>query len=157
MYTLNSTLEQNFLEADGRYLNDQEIASYESYLKSYNTRLEAYRTLRESSSELVATVLDQLGDKQPEVFRKDVAKCKYDMTEVLRYMATAILRDDVTFFKDEMLSWLDTMLRSVKHNDTAAVAYQELKKQVKEKLSPQVGEVICLYLDTVIVTLQSNA
>jgi hypothetical protein len=122
MHTLNHTLENNFLEADGRYLNMQELEPLERYCQSYNMRMEAYQLLRDRSERLVIMALQKLAQTYPELIQQHGPRCKYDMSEVLRYIAVAVLRDDEIFFKEQMMAWLDTILLAHKRNDHCSIS-----------------------------------
>lgn len=157
MNTLNHTLEQHILDAEGRYLNAQELSPLEHFIQSYTARLEAYQHLRDQSDKLVLQVLRKLAQTYPDLIQKHGQRCKYDMGEVLRYIALSILRDDEVFFKEQMMSWLDTIL--VAHNRTAhcATAYRYLQEAVNATLPATSSNFVRPYLDIVLLSLQSHA
>ena len=157
MHTLNHTLEKNILEADGRYLNSQELNPLEQYLQSYNIRLETYQQLRDQSDKLVLQALRKLAQAYPEIIQQHGQRCKYDMTEVLRYIAVSILRDDETFFKEQMMSWLDTILLAHRKTSQCTIAYRALQEAVNSSLSATSGNLVRPYLDIVLQSLQSHA
>lgn len=157
MHTLNHTLEKNILEADGRYLNSQELNPLEQYLQSYKIRLETYQQLRDQSDKLVLQALRKLAQAYPEIIQQHGQRCKYDMTEVLRYIAVSILRDDETFFKEQMMSWLDTILLAHRKTSQCTIAYRALQEAVSSSLSATSGNLVRPYLDIVLQALQSHA
>ena len=157
MNTLNHTLEKNVLEADGRYLNSRELQPLEQYLQSYTTRLETYQQLRDLSDKLVLQALRKLAQAYPDLIQQHGQRCKYDMTEVLRYIAVSILRDDEIFFKEQMMSWLDTILLAHRKTNQCAIAYRALQEAVNTSLSPAGSSLVRPYLDIVLLALQSHA
>ncbi len=157
MHTLNHTLEKTVLEADGRYLESQELKPLEEYFQSYATRLEAYQALRDQSHNLILQALRKLAQMHPELIQKHGKRCQYDMSEVLRYIAVSILRDDEIFFKEQMMSWLDTILLAHKKTAQCAIAYRALQDAVNASLSPSVSNLVRPYLDSVTLSLQSHA
>lgn len=157
MYTLNYTLEQSILEADGRYLDSQELQPLEQYIQSYASRLDAYQQLGEHSEKLVILALRKLATMHPELVQQHGARCKYDMSEVLRYIAIAILRDDETFFKEQMMVWLDTILLAHKRKSQCGQAYRNLQEAVSTHLSATAVSLIRPYLDLITQSLQSQA
>ncbi|NJL39362.1 MAG: phycobilisome protein [Leptolyngbyaceae cyanobacterium SM1_4_3] len=157
MRTLNRVLEQKILEADGSYLDAQGLQPLEQYFQSYTTRLETYQYFRDHSQKLVLQALRKLAQVYPELIHKHGQRCQYDMTEVLRYIALAILRDDELFFKEQMMSWLDTILVAHKKNAQCLVSYRYLQEAIHISLPALNSSLIRPYLENVMTSLQSHA
>jgi len=156
MGILNHVLERAIAEADGRYLNTQELMPLEHYVQGYSHRLEVYQYLRDNSDKLVLFSLRKLAQAHPDLVQKHGPRCKYDMTEVLRYIALSVLRDDETFFREQMMSWLDTILVAHKRHSACVVAYKALQEAVNSTFPAQATTLIRPYLELVIQTLQSH-
>ncbi len=157
MQVINHSLEKTILEADGRYLNTQELQPLEQYLRTYVSRMQAYQALRDESDKLVMQALRKLAQTHPDVVQKHGQRCKYDMSEVLRYIALAILRDDSIYFKEQMSDWLDTILLAHRRNTQCATAYHDLKDVIQATLPGSVNDIVRPYLEILINTLQSHA
>jgi hypothetical protein len=157
MHTLNHDLEKNVLDAEGRYLDAQGLYPLEAYVQSYATRLHAYQQIRENSEKLVIQALRKLAQTYPELIQQHGQRCKYDMTEVLRFIALAVLRIDETFFKEQMLVWLDTILLAHKRNSHCVIAYRNLQDAIAITLPGADANLVRPYLEIVIQTLQSHA
>ncbi len=157
MHTLNHTLEDKLLEADGCYLDTQALRSFEQYAHSYATRLETYQNLASKSHAIVVQALRKLAQSYPELIQKHGSRCQYDMTEVVRYMALSVLRDDEIFFKEQMLSWLDTILLAHKKQAQCATAYRYLLDAMNAQLSPANSALVRPYLESIVTALQSHA
>ncbi|UBF24193.1 phycobilisome protein [Kovacikia minuta CCNUW1] len=157
MHTLNHDLEKSILDADGRYLNAQELYPLEAYVQSYATRLHTYQQLRDNSDKLVIQALRKLAQTYPELIQQHGQRCKYDMTELLRYVALSVLRNDEIFFKEQMLVWLDTILLAHKRNAHCVVAYRNLQEAIAATLPGPDASLIRPYIEIVIQTLQSHA
>lgn len=157
MRTLNYTLDKCVLEADGRYLETQELQMLEQYVQSYGVRLETYQYLREHNEKLIVMALRNLAMSYPDVIQKYGSHCKRDMTEVLRYVAIAILRDDETFFKDQMMVWLDTILLAHKRQAQCGQAYRNLQEAITKTSPVSVADLVRPYLDLISRSLQSHA
>ena len=157
MHTLNHTLEKSLLEADGRYLSAQELSLVERYAQSYTVRLQTYQQLRDHSEKFIVSALRKLGQTYPDLLQQHGARCKYDMTEVLRYVALSILRDDEVFFKEQMLSWLDTILLAHKRTDHCLTAYRSLEEAIATTLSADALAMTRPYFDLITQSLQSHA
>lgn len=156
MHTLNHDMDECFLDADGAYLDARGLQTLEQFAQSYATRLEAYNALREHSTQLVNDALDKMAQLHPEVIQKHRPRCLYDMTQVLRYIGLSILRNDEVFFKEMMMSWLDTVLLAYKRNDHCASSYRFLQEMIDARM-PSCSSIIRPYLDGVILVLQSHA
>jgi hypothetical protein len=157
MHTLNHELEQSVLEADGRYLSAQELYSFEKYIQSYGARLHAYQQLRDNSDKLVIQALRKMAQTHPELIQQHGQRCKYDMSEVLRYIALSILRNDETFLKEQVTHWLDTILLAYKRHSHCVVAYRYLQDAISATFTNTDAEMVRPYLEIVIETLQSHA
>jgi len=157
MHTLNHTLEDLVLESDGRYLNLQGLSPLEQYIQSYHQRLETYHQLREQNGQLVLEALRKLAQTYPDLIKQHGPRCKYDMTEVLRYIALSVLRDDEIFFKEQMMSWLDTILVAYHRHNHCATAYHYLQDVLASRLPEASNTLIRPYLNVVIMSLESHA
>ena len=157
MHTLNHTLEKCVLEADGRYLNAQELSPLEQYAQSYAVRMHTYQQLRDGGDALILQALRKLAQTYPELIQQHGQRCKYDMTEVLRYVALSILRDDETFFKEQMMSWLDTILLAHKKTAHCMTAYRFLQEAIAAKLPAEDVTLTRPYFDIVMQSLQAHA
>jgi hypothetical protein len=156
MHALNHTLEKQILKADGRYLDTQELYPLEQYVQSYTSRLQTYQDLRDNSEKLVIQSLRRMAQTHPEVIQQHGQRCKYDMTEVLRYIALAMLRNDEIFFKEQIVSWLDTILVSYKKTNSCVQAYRYLQEAIAAALPAPNASLTRPYLDLVIHSLQSH-
>ncbi len=157
MHTINHTLEEQVLSAEGKYLEPQGMSDIERYAQTYATRLETYHNLREQSNALILQTLKRLGQNHPDLINKHGQRCQFDMACVLRCVALSILRDDEVFFIEEMMSWLDTILVAYKRHDHCAEAYQMLMHDMEAALPSSNIDLIRPYIDSAILTLQSHA
>jgi hypothetical protein len=157
MLTLSHTLDQSLRNADGTYLDQQGLQTLSAYVQTYQTRLDAYQQLRDRSTPMIHQALKKLAQIHPELIQQHGQRCLYDMTEVVRYIALSVLRDDETFFKEQMMSWLDTILMAHKRHTHCATAYRYLQEAIAANLSPAAKTLVSPYLDSVILALQSHA
>jgi hypothetical protein len=157
MRILNQSLERAIAEADGRYLDTQELMPLEYYIQSYSARQETYQHLRENSDKLVLYALRKLAQEHPELIQQHGARCKYDMTEVLRYIALSILKDDEVFFREAMMSWLDTVLVAHKRTNNCITAYRALQGAITTAFPASTANLSRPYFEIVLQSLQSHA
>jgi len=156
MHTINHILEERILQAEGKYLDNQGLETLERYYKTYETRLETYQHLSQHSNHLVLRVLQRMGQDYPELIQKHGKRCQFDMICVLRYVALSLLRDDETFFMDEMMDWLDTILVAYRRNEHCATAYRHMVDAVEEEFPAASAAMVRPYLDEVVIKLQSH-
>ena len=79
-----------------------------------------------------------------------------DPHELSPYIALAVLRDDETYFKEQMMVWLDTILLAYKRNHHCATAYRYLQEAIGSTLPSSDTTLIRSYLDYIIQVLQSH-
>ncbi len=157
MQELNHILTRTLNDADGTYLENHALHTLEQYAQSYSLRLETYQQLRDRSTALIQQALRKMSQVHPEIIQKHGQRCLFDMSEVMRYIALSMLRDDEVFFKEQMLSWLDTILLAYKQNKHCAVAYRYLQEIIQSTFPASASSLIRPYLEIVIQVLQSHA
>ena len=155
MKAINRKIENQVIHADGRYLTDEEMRPLIQYASTYKNRAQTYYYLSQKSNDLVARALQRFRGTHPDIVETHGQKCRFDMTEVLRYIALSMLRDDEILFQEKILLWHCTMIQS--HSAQAIVAYQHLKTVVDDTLSPEQAKLIHPYLDLLITSLQAYA
>lgn len=154
MHALNHTLEQHIIDADGRYFQSEELRTLENYVSSYTLRLETYQKISQNSDAIVLNALRKFARVHPEIIQKSGKRCQYDMGEVLRYMALAILRDDEFLFLEKLMFWLDTVLRAHQKQAACSKAYNLLQEAVEEALPTANSELVRPYINTILSALQ---
>ncbi|MBD2101162.1 phycobilisome protein [Leptolyngbya sp. FACHB-261] len=124
--------------ADGRYLNADELVSLEAYLSSFALRMQTHQLLQEQESLIVERVMARYLRQDPKLDARFGAgageKCIQDMTEVLRYSAVALLRNDEEYLRENLLFWLQTIMRALEKQDTCNLAYGLLQEVITETL-----------------------
>lgn len=154
MPALNHTLEQHIVDADGRYLSPEELRSLENYVSSYTQRLDTYQKISQHSDAIVLNALKKFARVHPEIIQQSGKRCQYDMSEVLRYIALSILRDDEFLFLEKVMFWLDTVLRAHHKQTACSKAYQYLQEAVEETLSSSNSGLVRPYINVVLNSLQ---
>jgi len=154
MPALNHQLNQTIIDADGRYLSSEELRPLENYIETYQKRLEAYQAINQHNDALVLSALKKFARVHPEIIKRSGKRCQYDMSQVLRYIALAILLDDEFMFREKMMFWLDTMLRAHHKQEACCKSYQYLKETVQETLPGTVSEQVSPFINIVFESLQ---
>ncbi|MEL6381713.1 MAG: phycobilisome protein [Cyanobacteria bacterium J06626_18] len=144
-------LEQLSIDTDGRYATDAELVFFQNYLKTARLRFLLYQKMQKLEPQLVQKVLMQIKATNPGLLKSgniDVtAKWQRDTVRILRYAATALLTDDPDIFRDRMLIWFQTVMKSFKAEQSCEVTYQILQAILKQTLTPEEAELFCLYME----------
>lgn len=144
-------LEQLSITTDGRYATDAELIFFQDYLKTARLRFSLYQKLQKLEPQLVQQLLTQLKQTRPELLQAGgvdlTAKWQRDTVRTLRYAAAAMLTDDPEIFKDRMLIWFQTIMKSFKAEQSCQETYQILQTLMKQALTPAEANLICPLLE----------
>ncbi|TVQ13530.1 MAG: phycobilisome protein [Leptolyngbya sp. DLM2.Bin27] len=126
---------------DGRYATDSELMFFQRYLASVGTRLRAYQKIQAAEKQIIAQVMAQLKAQAPNTFAiggQDLtAKWQRDTVRVLRYSATALLLDDPERFKENLLTWFQTIMRAYGAQESCKLTYITMQKVVAQYLNAE--------------------
>lgn len=146
-----SQLERLSRETDGRYASDAELSFAIDYVRSFNLRLQTYQKLQEMESTLLQQTYAKMRAIDPDLFTVAGAdmtsKWKRDTVSNLRYIATAVLMDDPDTYRERMLLWTETVLRSFAVQRSCNVTYQVLQELVKQYLTAPQANLVCPLLE----------
>lgn len=136
-----SQLKQLSIAADGRYANDTELMFLQTYLQTARLRFSAYQKIQAAESQIVQQVQSKLLAIAPELLRQGgtdlTAKWKRDTLRVLRYAALALLTDDAATFRDRMLIWFQTIMRSFHAERSCNATYVLMQDMVQQYLTAE--------------------
>jgi hypothetical protein len=113
---MNKQLRRMMVDAEGRYLSENELDQLRTYAASMGERLEAARRLEQAEARIVADAVDGFAARHPDYFRTTPEareKTTRDFTLTLRYAATAHVREDAEFFRTNFAAWIGTLLRDL--------------------------------------------
>ncbi|MDA0267617.1 MAG: phycobilisome protein [Cyanobacteria bacterium] len=146
-----SQLDHLSVAADGRYATDAELMFFQSYLRTARLRFGLYQKLQQLESKIVQEVLAQLKSRNPtalQVGDQDLtAKWQRDTVRTLRYAAMASLIDDPDLYRERMLLWFQTVMRSFGAGHSCNVTYQAMQVIVRKYLSVEEAAIICPLLE----------
>ncbi|MBF2036632.1 MAG: phycobilisome protein [Leptolyngbyaceae cyanobacterium T60_A2020_046] len=136
---------------DGRYATDAELRFFQDYLKTARLRFGLYQKIQQLEPQIIQQVLATLQAKDPMLLRMGTtdmtAKWQRDTVRTLRYAATALLIDDPDIFKERMLIWFQTIMRSFKTEKSCHETYLAMQAVVRKCLTPEEADLICPILD----------
>lgn len=144
-------LEQLSTQADGRYATDAELIFFQDYLKTARLRFALYQKLQKLEPQLIQQLLAQLKRTHPELLTSKgadmTAKWQRDTVRTLRHAAAAMLTDDPEIFRDQMLIWFQTIMKSFNTEQSCRETYKIMQTLMRQALSPEEAELICPLLE----------
>lgn len=148
---MSNTLVDTAQLADGRYLNDQELRPFETFVDSFTIRLEIYKYLKAEGKTLVLNALRRvIQTKHRKVVQEHSAKCQRDMLYTLDCIAKAVLVGDTVSFVEEYVVWMQNITRALHKEDSAVEAYRALEDQVRAALPGEPARIVNGYLEQLV-------
>ncbi len=153
MLTMNRTLDEKIAVIDRVYLNDSDIYNLERFASSFSLRVKTYNLLRDRADEITIRALQLLAQQYPELVQKQLQRCKYDMSNMIRYASLAILRDDELFFREALMDWLANIINSYQIAKECSTAYRLLQTVIDERLPAECAALVKPYSDMAVSSL----
>lgn len=151
--TMNRVLEEKIGEVDRIYLTDADLVNLERFANSFSVRVRTYNLLRDRSDEIANHALKLLAQQFPELVQKQLQRCKYDMSNMIRYASISILRDDELFFRETLMDWLANILNSYQIAKECSTAYRLMQTAVDSLLPVECAAMVKPYTDMAISAL----
>lgn len=145
MLTMNRTLDEKLGTVDSIYLTDSDLLSLERFANSFSVRVKTYNLLRDRADEITIRSLKLLAQQYPELVQKQLQRCKYDMSNVIRYISLSILRDDEIFFRETLMDWLANIIKSYQVAKECSIAYRLMQSVIDEMLPAECASLIKPY------------
>ncbi len=146
-----SKLQQLGTNADGRYASDDELQFMDTYINSFDSRVEAYRQIKAVEKEIVATVLSRLQASYPKLLfpkGEDMqGKWKQDTLRVLRHSAMTVLLDDPELLRQQFLYWFQTIMQAFGAQEACNITYLVMQDVVKDMLPRNIADLLCPILE----------
>jgi hypothetical protein len=138
-------------DADGRYASDSELIAIQTYLKTAKLRFSTYQKIQALEPRIIPEVLETLQRADPTLLKmggRDVTpKWQRDTVRTLRYAATALLTDDPEIFRERMLLWFHSIMKSFGVEQSCEATYRTLQDVVCKTLTPEEIELFCPLLE----------
>lgn len=157
MIAINSQLNDLISQSEGRYLSNSELQGIKQYLQTVSERAKIYDILKTKSDPLIRLALKKFMALHPDVMKKHGKRCYYDMTEVMRYIALSVLRDDPQFFKEAMALWETNILAAYQKQYPCLVCYRCLQEVIHENLPSNVTKYMDPYITIMMQALDLPA
>jgi len=150
-------IERLSAQTDGRYAADAELVFFHSYLQTARQRFLLYQKLQKLEPQIIRQVLQELQTKEPDMLIVNgqdlTAKWQRDTVRLLRYAATALLTDDEVIFKEKLLIWFQSIMKSFKAERNCEATYQAMQKVLKNLLTADEAALFCPLIELTRVTL----
>lgn len=146
---MNTQLQSIFSDAEGRYLQNEEIRALAAYTSTLKERVETMQLLEKKEAAIVKETLDIVFEKHPDLtsrYFRTRENCTRDVTLVLRFCAMAMVRDDVDYLKEKLLYWLRTILQAFEFGAILDSTYRTLAIRVEAHLSASQARLMAPYL-----------
>ncbi len=156
MLTMNRTLDEKLADIDHVYLTDSDLVNLERFANSFSVRVKTYNLLRDRADEITIKALKLLAQQYPELVQKQLQRCKYDMSNVMRYTSLSILRDDELFFREALMDWLANIINSYQIAKECSAAYRLMQSVVDEMLPAECASLVKPYSDMAIAALLNS-
>ncbi len=146
-----SKLQQLGTDADGRFASDEELQFMDTYISSFDGRVDAYHRIKASEREIVEAVLARLQASYPTLLLakgEDMkAKWKQDTFRVLRHSAMTVLLDDPELLRQQFLYWFQTIMQAFGAQEACNVTYSIMQDVVRETLPSDIAALLCPILE----------
>lgn len=142
-----SKLKQLGTDADGRYASDVELQFMDTYITSFDSRVEAYRCIKAAETAIVEAVLAKIQTSYPNLLLpkgQDMqGKWKQDTLRVLRHSAMTVLLDDPELLRQQFLYWFQTIMQAFGAQEACSITYLVMQDVVKDLLPKNIADLLC--------------
>ncbi len=137
---MNNRINQLVIGSDSRYLTDEEKSEVLQYIEGFKSRMQTIALIEENEDAAVRFCIDNTRKRYPNFDKYHVhawAKAFRDVQLTTRYMAQALLIDEMGMLEEKLLFWLRTILSGLNftpefNRDT----YTYLKQGFRQTLPP---------------------
>jgi hypothetical protein len=153
---MNADLRSMIVEAEGRYLAEEELGKLRLYAVSMGDRIAAARRLERVEEAVVEEAARLFAERHQDYLSNVPAsreKLARDMKLTLRYLALAHVRDDMTFFRKNFASWISELLRAIVEPSVLVAGQRCLRDALEARLDPTDARSFFRYLDVYIEEL----
>lgn len=153
LLTMNRTLDEKIANVDRVYLTDIDLYNLERFANSFSLRVKTYNLLRDRTDEITIRTLKLLAQQYPELVQKQLQRCKYDMSNLIRYTSLSVLRDDELFFREALMDWLANIINSYQVTKECSTAYRLFQSVIDEMFPPECAALVKPYSEMAISAL----
>jgi len=146
---MNTELRKLIVGSEGRYPTESEVQKVRAWALGMSTRIDLAARLEGQCPAIVGAVSDQIelsnnGVAEPGWSRVRAAEAT---RTTLTYLANAVVREDVEFFRRAFVDWYVEALRAVVPKDTLVRFSDRLRAALVEKLDAHEVRALAPYLE----------
>lgn len=146
-----SKLQQLGINSDGRYASDDELQFMDTYINSFDARVNAYHRIKLVETEIVEAVFAKIQTSRPQLLTlkgEDMkSKWKQDTLRVLRHSAMTVLLDDPEQLRQQFLYWFQTIMRAFGAQEACNFTYLVMQDVVRQILPKDIADLLCPILE----------
>jgi hypothetical protein len=153
---MNTELRKLFVEAEGRFLSETELARARSFALGARGRLDVSRRLEQLEDELVRDIDERVfvaGGPHDGVTRDRRELLGRHLRVLLRHLAQAHVREDVAYFSRSYGGWAGRVAHAFVDPGLFVLACRELVALLGERIDPgdavALGRYIAIAVETV--------
>lgn len=153
---MNTELRAMIVNAECRYLMDDEVRRLRAYAAGMGDRIAVARRVEEAEEAIVEHAVAEFAKRDQRYLDSVPAareKLARDMKLTLRYLALAHVRDDMTFFRKNFASWIAELLRAIVEPAVLVAGQRCLRDAIEARLDPADARELLPYLDVYIEEL----
>ena len=154
---MNRQIQETLAGAEGRYLTKAEQAVLREHAARLDARLTAMEEVQGKEEAIIEQLTKEILRAYPDFeqkYKHGRKCCVRDTTLVLRYAVQAMVRADLPYLDDALLTWMGTILRGVGFTaNFVEDTYKTLERIAERELSPAAAELLRPYLAHVTTTL----
>src|SRR5690348_7898543 len=113
---MNRQIMEMLSAAEDRYLTAVEQRTLRDFAQGLDARLEAMAEIGSKEAAIIDRTIKQVFAAYPDIekkYKNAMQTCVRDETMVLRYATQAMVRNDLQYLDDSLLTWMATMLKGV--------------------------------------------
>lgn len=113
---MNRQIMEMLNASEGRYLTAVEQRALREYAQGLDARLEAMTEIGNKEAATIDHTLKELFSAYSDIdkkYKNAMQSCTRDVSMVLRYATQAMVRNDLQYLDDSLLTWMATMLKGV--------------------------------------------
>lgn len=156
---MNRQILDTLAAAEGRYLTKPEQGVLRDFAAKLEARLSAMEEVQAKEEVIIDRSLKDVLRAYPDFeqkYQNGRKSCVRDETLVLRYATQAMVRGDVSYLDDALLTWMGTILRGVGFTSNFVEdTYRTLERTAERELSAPTAELLRPYLSHVATTLSA--
>lgn len=132
---MNPQLATVFDEPENAYLKTDELNALSQFVSSLPERINLYQRLRNEEVTLMQAVADALQQKFSQEPEDKLKRCLQNGILMVRYVAMAMLTDDVEMVTKRLETWLPEIIAAYATQAIDSALYQLIKQQFAGRFS----------------------